>query len=66
MNTPKPKNPQFINAGCARTWNCPSCYRVFAEVKPGRALCQHCGQESELTQETQPVCVSTIINDGRS
>lgn len=63
--TRKPKNPQFSNAGCIDTWNCPACYRAFAEKEPGHVTCRHCGQESELTLETQPICISKISNARR-
>lgn len=63
MNIQKPKPAQFVNTACENTWSCPACYRAFSNISAGRAICQHCGQESELTKETQPVCVSTIVND---
>lgn len=65
MNVEKPAAAQFVNAACDRTWTCPCCFRTFSNIAPGRAICQHCGQESELTSETQPVCISTIVDSGR-
>lgn len=58
-------SPKYLNPGCRATWNCPACYKLLLNVKPGRAICNKCGAELELSVESQPVSVSTFIHDGR-
>jgi len=51
------------NHGWNEKWTRPGCYEDFSEKEECVATCSRCGRKSELSLESQPVCVAVILED---